>query len=204
MTAVPKRKLTEAEYLAIERAAEFKSEFFNGEMFAMAGPGGPVGMAGATYEHNAVKENLSVALAIALRGGPCRTLSSDMKVKVSKTGLYTYPDIVIVCGEPAFEDDNRDTLLNPAVIVEVLSPSTEKYDRGTKRRQYQKLDSLKEYILVAQDEALCEQYARQPDDKWLLTTLAGLDAELAVGVVRGHVPLTAIYSGVTFPEQPLR
>src|SRR5436305_1257401 len=120
MSTVPKRKLTEAEYLAIERKAEFKSEFFNGEMFPMQGPGGPLGMAGAKYDHNVIKENLVAELANRLKGGPCRTLSSDMKVKVSATGSYTYPDVLILCGPPEFEDDKRDTLLNPQVIIGVL------------------------------------------------------------------------------------
>lgn len=205
MSAVPKRKLTEEEYLAIERTAEFKSEFFNGEMFPMQGPGGPLGMAAATFAHNAVKENLSNALANALRGGPCRTLSSDMKVKVSATGLYTYPDILIVCGKPEFPDaESTDVLLNPAVIVEVLSPATEKYDRGAKFRQYQQLASLKEYVLVAQDEAVCERFVRQPDNSWLLTTVTGIEGRLALASVEATIPLTDIYAGVTFPEKPIR
>jgi Uma2 family endonuclease len=205
MSAVPKRKLTEAEYLAIERAAEFKSEFYNGEMFPMQGPGDPPGMAGATFAHNAVKENLSIALANALRGGPCRTLSSDMKVKVSATGLYTYPDILIVCGQPEFPDpQSTDVLLNPAVIVEVLSPGTEKYDRGSKFRQYQQLPSLKEYVLVDQDEAVCERFVRQPDNSWLLTTVEGLSGTLAFATVQASIPLAEIYSGITFTEKPIR
>jgi Uma2 family endonuclease len=205
MTAVPKRKLTEAEYLEIERAAEFKSEFFNGEMFPMQGPGGPLGMAGATFAHNAVKENLSNALGNVLRGGPCRTLSSGMKVKVPATGLYTYPDILVVCGQPQFPDEkSTDVLLNPAVIVEVLSPATEKYDRGAKFRQYQQLPSLKEYILVAQDESVCERFVRQADNSWLLTTVTGLESHLAFATVDASVPLAEIYFGVTFPDKPIR
>src|SRR5437879_6149634 len=114
MSAAMKKKLTEAEYLAIERTAEFKSEFYNGEMYPLYGPPGPTGMAGARYEHNAVKENLAVAIANALRGGPCRTLSSDMKVKVPPSGPYLYPDVLIVCGSPEFPDaDSSDVLLNP-------------------------------------------------------------------------------------------
>jgi Uma2 family endonuclease len=205
MTAVPKRKLTEAEYLAIERAAEFKSEFYNGEMFPMQGPGGPLGMAGATFAHNRIKENFSIALANALRGGPCQTLSSDMKVKVKATGLYTYPDILIICGQPEFPDaESTDILLNPAVIIEVLSPSTEKYDRGAKFRQYQQLPSLKEYVLVAQDETVCERFVRQPDDSWLLTTFTGIAAQLALTTVPATIALAEVYSGVDFPEKPIR
>ena len=205
MSAVPKRKLTEAEYLAIERAAEFKSEFFNGEMFPMQGPGGPLGMAGASYAHNRIKENLSIAMGLALRGSPCQTLSSDMKVKVKPTGLYTYPDILIVCGQPEFPDpQSTDILLNPAVIVEVLSPGTEKYDRGVKFHQYQRLATLKEYVLVSQDEAVCERFVRQSDDSWLLTTYTGLSSTLAFATVEASVPLAEIYTGITFEEKPIR
>src|SRR5215207_435671 len=115
MTAVPKARLTPEQYLAIERKAEVKSEYYDGEMFAMAG---------ASYSHNVVRDNLAALLNFGLKGGPCRSVSSDQRVKVSRTGLYTYPDIVIVCGEPKLEDTHLDTLLNPQVIVEVLSEST--------------------------------------------------------------------------------
>src|SRR6516165_948756 len=117
MVAVPKTKLTPAEYLARERKAEFKSEFYRGEMFAMAG---------ASEEHCLVKDNLAGEARHQLKGGPCRVVTSDLRVKVDATGLYTYPDVVIYCDWPRFEDDVFDTLLNPRVIVEVLSDSTEK------------------------------------------------------------------------------
>lgn len=206
MSAVPKKKLTEAEYLAIERAAEFKSEFFNGEMFPWQGPGsfGPQGMAGATYTHNSVKENVAVALANSLRGGPCRTLSSDMKVKVLTTGLYTYPDVLVVCGTPEFENETEDTLLSPKVVIEVLSDSTEKYERGAKFRQYQQIPSVMEYVLIGQHEPVCERYVRQPNESWLLTTVKGLAAELALATVPARIPLAEVYAGVTFSETPLR
>jgi Uma2 family endonuclease len=192
MSAVPKRKLTEAEYLAIERAAEFKNEFFNGEMFAMAG---------ASREHNAIKENLIVELGSRLKGSPCRTYSSDQRLKVSRTGLYTYPDIVIVCGQAEYAENDRDTLLNPTVVIEVLSPSTEKYDRGTKFRQYQKLPSLKEYVMVSQSEPVCERYARRPDGTWALTVVEDLAGELAFESVPARIPLADIYAGVEFPDE---
>src|SRR5438067_13931715 len=127
MTAVPKTRLTPEQYLSIERKAAFKSEYYNGEMFAMAG---------VSREHSRVKENLIIEIGARLKGGPCRSHSSDMRVKVSRTGLYTYPDIVIVCGDEQYEDDVFDTLLNPQVVIEVLSPSTEGYDRGKKFRHY--------------------------------------------------------------------
>ena len=124
MSAILRKKLTETEYLAIERAAEFRSEFYDGEMFPLQGPGGSVGMAGAKFDHNRIKENMSFELTKSLKGGPCQSLSSDMRVRVSSTGLYTYPDVLVVCGPPEFADENRDTLLNPIIIIEVFSPST--------------------------------------------------------------------------------
>ena len=191
MPAVPKRKLTEAEYLAIEWAAAFKSEFYNGEMFAMAG---------ASREHNRIKDNLIAELGSHFKGGPCQTYSSDQRLKVSKTGLYTYPDIVIVCGQAEYAESDRDTLVNPTAVIEILSPTTEKYDRGVKFRQYQKLPSLKEYVLVSQDEPVCERFVRQPDETWVLTTVTGLGGELSFASAPARIPLTDIYAGVEFPD----
>jgi Uma2 family endonuclease len=194
MSAIPKpRKLSVAEYLAIEATAETKSEFYDGEMFAMAG---------ASRFHNAVKDNLIGELYARLRGGPCRTYSSDMRVLVSATGLYTYPDIVIVCGEPQFEDNTFDTLLNPRIIIEVLSESTEKYDRTTKFRHYQQIESLQEYVLVGQDEPAIDRYVHQTRWDWLSRTFSGLDSELELVSVSAKVPLADIYAGVTFPDPP--
>lgn len=192
MSAVPKIKLTEAEYLGVERAADFKSEFYRGEMFAMAG---------ASREHNAVKENLIVELGARMKGTPCRTFSSDQRVKVQPTGLYTYPDIVIVCGKAEYDPLDRDTLINPTAIVEVLSPSTENYDRGAKFRQYQQLASVKEYILVSQEEPLCERFVRQTDGTWVLTVISGLTGELALATAPVRIPMAEVYSGVEFLEK---
>ncbi len=195
MSAVPKSKLTPAEYLARERQAEFKSEYYRGEVFAMAG---------ATFEHNAIKDNLILQLGRRLEGGPCRTLSSDQRVKIVATGLYTYPDVIILCEPPEFEDNHRDTLLNSRVVIEILSDSTEKYDRGGKFRQYQQVPSLQEYVLVSQDEAVVERYVRQPGGNWLLTVFAGLERELELTSVPARVPLADIYRDIKFPETPGR
>jgi Uma2 family endonuclease len=192
MTALPKAKLTVAEYLAIERRAEFKSEFYDGEMFAMAG---------ASLPHNAVTENLSVRIGGQILGGPCRTYSRDLRVRVERTGLYCYPDLVIVCGEPQMAEEDKDTLTNPRVVFEVLSPSTERYDRRTKYRHYQQLPSVQEYVLVAQDEALCEQFVRQADGSWTHVLSVGLDAALELKSVPVAVPLADVYAGVTFPPE---
>lgn len=195
MSAVPKPRLTPVEYLAIERKAAHKSEYFNGEMFAMAG---------AKYEHNRINDNLTIHLGARLQGSPCFPLSSDMRVKVSPTGLYTYPDKVIVCGPPEFEDYNHDTLLNPQVVVEILSDSTERYDRGAKFRHYRQVPSLREYILIAQDQPVCERFVRQPDETWVLSTMTGLQSELVFSTVPVRIPLADLYAGVPLPEQPPR
>lgn len=196
MTAVPKKKLTEAEYLARERDAEFKSEFYAGEMFAMAG---------ASRQHNDIKENLSVEIGGRLKGGPCRTYSADMRVKVKRTGLYTYPDFLIVCGPPEFEVvQGTDTLLNPQVVFEILSESTERYDRGTKFQHFQKLPSVREYVLVSQDRVRVERFVRQPDETWVLTTFDDPGGEFALATVPVRVPVADIYRGVELPDEPPR
>jgi Uma2 family endonuclease len=194
MSAISKpRKLTVAEYLAIEEKAERKSEFFDGEMFAMAG---------TSREHNIITRNLVGILYNLLQGSPCQVFVSDMRVKVDRTGLYTYPDVLIVCGPPEYAPENRDTLINPKVVIEVLSPSTERYDRTTKFRHYKKLPSVMEYVLVAQDEPLIERYVRQQDVSWGLVDIVGLDASLSLTTVPVVVPLADIYRGVEFPPQP--
>jgi Uma2 family endonuclease len=192
MTAVPKPRLTPEQYLAVERKAEFKSEYYDGEMFAMAG---------ASFPHNRIKENLAARIHSALQDGPCQSVSSDQRVKVIQTGLYTYPDIVIICGDPQFEDAVVDTLLNPQVIVEVLSESTANYCRTKKYRHYKQIDSLQEYVLVAQDEPVIERRVRQADGSWAETHIEGLDQEFAFATVPVRVPMAAVYAGVTFPEQ---
>lgn len=195
MSAVPKPKLTPAEYLAIERAADVKSEFYNGEMFAMSG---------ASYAHTLIKDNIAGELRAALKGGPCRTLSSDMRVLVSATGLYTYPDVVVVCGTPQFTDAQLDTLLNPRVIIEVLSDSTARYDRTTKFRHYQQVPSLLEYVLVAQDEPLVERFVRQTDDTWSFKVFADPAGAFALATVDASIQLAEVYRGVELPDRPLR
>src|SRR5712691_10025573 len=147
------------EYLRLERQSEYKSEYLNGEIFAMTG---------ASRKHNLVTINISSSLHRQLKGRPCEVYAVDMRVKVRATGLYTYPDVAVVCSEPQFEDQFFDTLLNPTVLIEVLSPSTERYDRIAKSSYYRAIDSLAEHILVAQDEIRLEQYLRQPDGQWLL------------------------------------
>ena len=189
MSALPISKLTVGQYLAIERAAAFKSEFYRGEMFAMAG---------ASHLHNRTKENLIGEMFSQLKGGPCRSLSSDQRVKVSASGLYTYPDIVIVCGKAEFDPDDRDTLINPQVIFEILSKSTENYDRGKKFEHYQKIASLREYVLVSQDQMRIDRYVRQSDNEWILTVFADQAAEFTLATVAVRMPMRDIFAGVEF------
>ena len=193
MSSVLKPLLTPQEYLALERKADFKSEYYRGEMFAMAG---------ASWEHTSIKDNVARHAGNQLESGPCRALTSDMRVKIDATGLYTYPDIVVVCDKPQFEDNVFDTLLNPRAIVEVLSDSTEQYDRGTKLKHYRQVPSVQEVVLISQDRPLVERYVRQADNSWLLTEFCEMAQTFEFGSVPVKIPLTDIYRGVEFPEKP--
>lgn len=192
-TALKKPLLSLPEYLTRERQADSRSEYYRGETFAMAG---------ASWEHTLIKDNLARETGNQLKDGPCRVVTSDLRVKINATGLYTYPDIVVVCDEPQFEDEVMDTLLNPRVLVEVLSDSTEKYDRGLKFAHYRQVPSVGEYVLVAQDRPLVERYVRQPDDTWLLTLFSGLTEIFAFVSIATEIPLAEIYRGVKLPENP--
>jgi Uma2 family endonuclease len=184
----PKTLLTEEEYLAIERRAESRSEFYNGEMFALAG---------ASRRHNRIVTNLVAALGNKLRDRPCNVYSSDMRVRVSNTGLYTYPDVVATCGEEEFADDQQDTLLDPLVILEVLSDSTEAYDRGKKFEHYQNIGSLLTYVLVTQDAPRIERYVRQEDGRaWTYTESHGADAMFGLEAVGCELRLEDVYAKV--------
>src|SRR5450759_3578042 len=196
MATQPKTYITPEHYLEIERKAEFKSEYYQGEMFAMAG---------ARWTHNRLGANLIAALHQQLRSGPCQTLSSDMRVQVKATGLYTYPDVTVVCGEPQFLDETRDTLLNPSLIVEVLSPSTEAYDRGRKFEHYRSVESVGEYLLVSSERVSAELYTRQPDGRWLLTFGGSLEDSLDLQSVGAHLALADLYEKVdlTAPAAPV-
>jgi Uma2 family endonuclease len=191
MSTAPQRRLTEAEYLAIEREAETKSEFYDGEMFAMAG---------ARRNHNLIAGNIFGELRDQLRNGPCEAYLADMRVKVAKTGLYTYPDVVVSCGEPRFLDDEDDTLLNPTLIVEVLSESTARYVRNLKSRLYRTLPSLRQYLIVEQEEALVEVYSRSPNGEWSLKDAAKLTKSVALKSINCKLSLADIYEKVKFPK----
>lgn len=168
-----KLPLTPEAYLAWERQQLDKHEYFGGEVFAMAG---------ASREHNLIVGNVVGELRNLLRKHTCEVYPSDLRVHVPLTGLYTYPDASVVCGRPELTDEAGDTLLNPSVLVEVLSPSSEAYDRGKKFEQYRSIASLRDYLLVSSESAHVEHYARQPDGSWLLRDArAGGRVSLSIG-----------------------
>ena len=179
---------TPEEYLILERKADYKSEYVNGQIIAMAG---------ASRIHNLIAGNFYREVSQQLRGRPCEAYISDMRVKVSHTGLYTYPDVVVVCGEICFEDADNDTLLNPTVIVEVLSASTEAYDRGEKFAHYRRLESLQEYVLIAQDKVRIEHYVRQ-GAQWVLSEVSMLDETVHCAAIACDLALRDVYDKVQF------
>ncbi|HET9984232.1 MAG TPA: Uma2 family endonuclease [Longimicrobiales bacterium] len=197
MSSVAEPRITPREYLERERSAEYRSEYVNGRVYAMTG---------ASRAHNVITVNASRELSGQLGGRPCEVYASAMRVKVGPTGLYTYPDVVVVCGTPAFEDRHADTLLGPGVIIEVLSPSTAGYDRGEKFAHYRRLASLREYVLVSQDRMRVEHYARQ-GERWVLTELNAPEHVVALESIGCTLRLGDLYERVELPppdELPIR
>jgi len=191
MASKPIERFTADEYLTMERAAQYKSEYIDGEIVAMAG---------ASEPHNLIVTNIVIELGVQLRGGPCRVYTSDMRVDVRESGLYAYPNIVALCGEPILSDDQQDNLRNPAVIIEVLSKSTEAYDRGKKSMKYRRIESLLEYLLVAQEKTHVEHYVRQPNGGWLLSEFTTLGDEIHLYSIDSRLKLSAIYNKVSISE----
>ena len=188
MASNPVSKLTEEQYLAIERAAEYKSEFLDGVMYAMSG---------GSLRHSGLASNLIGELHAKLQGSQCQVFTSDLRVRVSNR-MYAYPDVSAVCAKPLLADDQKDVLLNPIVIIEVLSPSTEQYDRGVKFHLYRTIESLQEYILVDQDKIMVEQYTRGDEGTWILRDHRNPDDELKMDSIHAVLPLRRIYDGVDF------
>lgn len=187
MATAPNTYLTPEQYLEIERRAQEKSEYWNGEMFAMAG--------GSAAHSELTAAVISILRPQLLRRG-CRVYDSNMRVRISATDLYTYPDVTAICGAPEFADGRKDTLVNPTLIVEVLSPSTEAYDRGKKFAQYRSIPSLREYLLIAQDQMQVELYIRTSSTTWELTVFTGTDAVVTLPSLSASIPLADLYQGV--------
>ncbi|MDQ2900579.1 MAG: Uma2 family endonuclease [Acidobacteriota bacterium] len=187
MATQPKNFVTSEQYLEIERKAEFKSEYYDGQMFAMAG---------ASLPHNRLLVNTVVALDRQIRGRGCEVFTNDLRVHVGPTGLYTYPDVIALCGEPQLADDHFDVLLNPGLIVEVLSPSTEAYDRGLKFEHYRRIESLRAYLLIAADRVHVDLYTRQLDREWVLSEASGLSETIDIRSLECKLALSAIYDRV--------
>jgi Uma2 family endonuclease len=190
--AAEKKILTTEQYLELERKAEFKSELINGEMYAMAG---------VTRKHNRIALNVASFLNNFLQDKPCRIYFADLRVQVSKTGMFTYPDLVITCGNEIMADKRQDTLLNPKCILEILSDSTEKYDRGEKFSHYQNLESLAEYILISQNQTKAESFLRQDDNKWLYQKVEGLENELSIQSINSKIKMEEIYKNTQDLEE---
>lgn len=177
---------TAEDYLTLERNALYKSEFHDGEIFAMTG---------ASRKHNLIAFNIARELGVQLKNRPCEAYIADMRVKAVTARSYHYPDIAVVCGKPQFEDAHVDTLLNPTLLIEVLSPSTEAYDRGAKFAHYRKITSLCEYLLVMQDQSSIERYVRQ-GEVWILSETVDLDASLSLESIGCTLSLREVYDKV--------
>lgn len=185
-----KTLVTAEEYLAMERVAESRSEYRAGEIHAMSG---------GTESHNLITVNILASLHQQLRTKPCKVFVNDLRVKIAQSNLYTYPDVVVACGEIKFEDTRRDTLLNPTLIIEVLSQSTEAYDRGSKFESYRKLESLKQYVLVAQDKPHIEVFTRQSDGRWILSEFSELGDSIDLAPTGCKITLSDVYAKIELP-----
>jgi len=183
----PHRLWSPEEYLALERRSEARHEFLDGEIFAMTG---------ASLQHNDIVWNVAGLLHSQLQGRPCRAAIGDMRIRVDATGLCTYPDLVVVCGEPRLADAELDTLLNPTLIIEVLSPSTEAYDRGRKFAHYRTIASLAEVVLISQERIEVERFSRQPEGGWLLFEANRLEEHLPLPAIGCELPLAKVYERV--------
>ncbi len=191
MSALPKRYFTPEEYVLLENQAAYKSQYVAGEIYAMAG---------AEPEHTKIVSNIDFALKTAFGDRPCESYPLDQRVKIEKAELYTYPDVVAFCGEGQYDRSSRPaTLLNPQVIFEVLSPSTEAFDRGDKMLRYRTLPSLTEYVLVAVEAMRVEHFTRQADGLWTMAEHRRPDDRLPLRSPDLELPIVQIYRLVTFP-----
>lgn len=192
--ALPNSKffITPEDYLAFEREAEERHEYWDGHIYAMAGE---------SLNHSIICANISGEIHARLKGKRCHTLSPNMKIGASQSAKFFYPDLPVVCGEPVFHDQKRDVLINPKVIFEVLSPSTEARDRGRKFFAYQQIETLTDYLLIAQDEPRIDHYLRQSDGRWLMSSAIGLSATLHIESIDCTLNLSEVYDRVDFPSE---
>ncbi len=194
MTALPKKKyISPEEYLEIERAAFERHEYFEGEIFDMAG---------TSEEHANISSNINATLHLKLKKRPCKSYQSDLRVHIPKTGLFTYPDVLVICGKPKFlEKAHLDTVLNPVLIVEILLPSTADYDKGAKFENYRTIESLQDYVLIWQDKKRVARYTKKSDDTWLLRDFIGDEAEIILGSIDCTLTMEDIYDKVDFEAE---
>jgi Uma2 family endonuclease len=189
MTTQTVTHVTPDEYLAAERLSDYRSEYLDGGVYPMTG---------GSVNHIRITASLTTELVIQLRGRKCDVLPINMKVRPPDSKKFFYPDVSVVCGELQFHDDRKDIILNPDLLIEVLSPSTEAFDRGAKFRAYQTIESLKEYVLVSQNEPLIEQYVRNGEGKWTYAVAEGLESSLALPSIECTLSLSAVYDKVDF------
>ena len=189
MSTQPEHLYSDDEYLAIDRASDAKSEYLDGVIYAMGG---------ATARHVQIVGNVARELGNQLRDKPCVVYAADLRIRVSRQGLYAYPDVVVVCGDPVFIDNELDTLTNPLVIVEVLSSSTKNYDRGEKFERYRSIGTLREYLLIAREKVHVERYARRTDGAWVLHETNSAGGTIELESVRSRLPVPEIYFKVSF------
>lgn len=192
MSTQPTPYLTPQQYLETERAAEFRSEYFNGVMYSMSG---------GSWRHDRIAGDVFGMFRAQLRGRECSVASSSFRLQVSPEGIYTYPDITVFCGAPKFADQHTDMITDATLIVEVLSPSTENYDRGFKVEQYRRLASLSDYLLISQDRVHIEHYTRQPDLSWLMRETSDRDSVIALPSIECTLPVAEAYERVNFETE---
>jgi Uma2 family endonuclease len=185
-------RLTPEEYLRLERLTDRKNEFFDGEVIPMPG---------VSRYHNRINRDLIVEIMNQFAGRPCEVFFCEMRVKIVATNSYAYPDVAILCGGAAFEDANVDTLLNPQVIIEILSESTEAHDRGRKLQHYRSIESLREYLLVSQSECRIEHYARQTSGEWIYSDMTDPQGTIALNSVVCRLSLEKVYRSITFETE---
>jgi Uma2 family endonuclease len=194
MMAIPaaKQRYTVSEYIAFEESSDIRHEYLDGEILAMAG---------GSFEHSIISVNIAAEIRFALKGKPCRVAESNLRVRTPRYGRYVYPDAQVFCGPPKFDTDDLKhlTILNPRVVIEVLSPTTEAYDRGDKFSQYREIESFEEYILISQDRPNFESILRQSDGAWSFQTHSGLETAAIIRCLNVQIPMAEIYAGIEWP-----